>query len=232
MFNFLSSQKLIKLLFVIYLFIGIFTFKDYGINIEEHWQRLSGFYLLNYVFEFFDIHFLNAVISEKFNQAYNPYLPDPNIYKTYGPIFDLSLAFVESLFGIQSSKMYFEIRHLTTFFIFFLSSIFFYKILFVRFQNKIAVLFGTIFYTFSPRIYGDSFHNNKDILFLSLVVFSIYFIFKYFDDKKFIDLILSALFCALATSTRFYGIFLPFSFIIFLFINSKTSIYLRKFACF
>ena len=36
--------------FTIYLFIGILIYKDYGVGIEEHFQRQNGFYWLNYLF--------------------------------------------------------------------------------------------------------------------------------------------------------------------------------------
>jgi surface polysaccharide O-acyltransferase-like enzyme len=46
------SKNSIKIItatyFSIFLFIGILTFKDYGFNIDEKFQRLNGFYWLNY----------------------------------------------------------------------------------------------------------------------------------------------------------------------------------------
>ena len=224
MINFICKKQSIKTIFGIYLLVGIYIYKDFGINIEEHWQRLSGFYWLNYVYEFFNIELFKEIMTSKYLDAYDSALPDPQTYKTYGPTFDLTTAFIEVIFNIKSSKVYFELRHLLIFFIFFLSSITFYKILLHRFRNKIAIFFGVLFYIISPRIFGDSFHNNKDILLLSLIVFSVFFIFRYFENKKILYLILVALFSALVTSTRFYGFFIPLTFIIFLFINSKKNI--------
>ena len=40
-------------LFSLFLFFGIFTFKDYGISIDEEFHRLSGFYWLEYVLKTF-----------------------------------------------------------------------------------------------------------------------------------------------------------------------------------
>ena len=39
--------------FLSYFLIGIKTFKDFGVNIEEHTQVYSGFYWLNYIYNFF-----------------------------------------------------------------------------------------------------------------------------------------------------------------------------------
>ena len=40
------------LLFTIFFAIGVATFKDYGISVDEEFQRSNGFYWLNYVLSF------------------------------------------------------------------------------------------------------------------------------------------------------------------------------------
>ena len=47
------TKKIIFLLFAVFFLIGITTFKDYGISIDEAFHRLMGFYWLNYVLDFF-----------------------------------------------------------------------------------------------------------------------------------------------------------------------------------
>ena len=99
--------------------------------------------------------------------------------------------------------------------IFFLSSIFFFKLLNNRFVNFKISIIGTLFYILSPRIYGNSFYNNKDVLFLSLLTIAIYFCFKAFDNKNFKSLFLFSLFAAICTCARINGIFLVLSFLLF-----------------
>ena len=48
----LKDHILIIVFCVIYFFVGILTFKDYGVGIEEHFQRKSGFYWLNFILNF------------------------------------------------------------------------------------------------------------------------------------------------------------------------------------
>ena len=43
------SQKIIFLLFSTFFLVGLFTFKDYGISVDEEFQRRVGVYWLNYV---------------------------------------------------------------------------------------------------------------------------------------------------------------------------------------
>lgn len=214
--------------FFIYFFIGIYSFKDYGVNIEEHTQVYSGFYWLNYIYDFFNINFLKNDLIEKLAKiSSDKNLPNPQIY-TYGPVFDVPVAFLELLFrGIDSPFFYF--RHLLIFSIYFLSSIFVFKIFKLRFKNFFVCIFGTILFIYSPRLYGDSFHNNKDILFLSLIIFSIYFFFKFLKKNNIKYILLFALFSALSTSTRVIGLFLPVSVLIFLFFDNINKESKNKF---
>lgn len=203
--------------FFSYLMIGIYTLNDYGINIEEHTQIYSGYYWLNYIYEFFQIEYLSNDIKNKLNIiSEDRQLPNPKIY-TYGPAFDVTAAFLESTLNHDNEIFKFQLRHFLIFAIFFFSAIIFFKFLHLRFKFFFISFAGTLLYIFSPRIYGDSFHNNKDILFLSLVVFSFYFAFKLFKKIKFKNIILFSIFAALATSTRAIGLFLPVSIIMFIF---------------
>jgi hypothetical protein len=45
------------------MFIGIFTFKDYGFNIDEKFQSLNGFYWLNFLLNFTNFNNLNAIVQ-------------------------------------------------------------------------------------------------------------------------------------------------------------------------
>ena len=56
-------------------------------------------------------------------------------------------------FGIDNTKDYFHLRHLTIFIIFFLSSIAFYQIIKKRFNNNFVIFLGLLFYIGSPRIF-------------------------------------------------------------------------------
>ena len=223
----MKTKKLERLIlcsfFLFYLIIGIYTLEDYGINIEEHTQLYSGFYWLDYVFNFFDIDFLKDEIKIFLDKvAWDSSLPNPEVF-TYGPVFDLPAAFIEVLSNSFDNNFYFKQRHFLVFLVFFISSFVFFKILASRFNNFFINFFGTLLYIFSPRIYGDSFHNNKDIIFLSLVVLSIYFTFKLFKKKTIKNILFFSLFSALATSTRIMGLFLPVSIILF-FLLEKLNI--------
>ena len=51
-------------LFSIFLIIGLLTYKDYGIGIEENFQRASGFYWLKFLINFTELENLKSLIED------------------------------------------------------------------------------------------------------------------------------------------------------------------------
>ena len=204
--------------FFLFFTIGILTAKDYGIHIEEKFHRSNGFYWLNYVLSFTNLNNLKEISLIKFKSISDYTLSSVAYYNKYGIIFDVPAALIEILFNINEPKKFYQLRHILSFIIFFISTIFFFKILLNRFKNINIAILGTTFYILSPRIYGDSF-LYKDILFLSICTISIYSFFKVIDNFNYRNLIFFALFSSLATSTRIIGIFLPIVFLIITFLE-------------
>ena len=209
------SKIITFLLFTIFFLIGVATFKDYGISIDEEFQRSNGFYWLNYVLSFTPFQELNNAVSLKITQIEGFTLPFPADDPYYGVTFDLPAAFLEVIFKIDDPKNYFYFKHFLNFLLFFIASIFFYKILLNRFENYYVALIGTLFFVLSPRIYGNSFFNMKDIISLSLLTIALYYCFKLLDKISYKNLLIFSIFAALSTSQRMYGMCLPISFLIF-----------------
>jgi hypothetical protein len=225
MFKKLYQHQLLILISIIYLLVGFFTYRDYGIGIEEHFQRSSGFHWLNFILESTNFDSLKIIVKNKILEIndFTPDLPSLDIANYYGILFDVPTAFFESLFNIKNPQSYFYFRHLVSFIIFFLSGIFFYKILLNRFSNIIISFFGTTMYSLSPKIYGNSFFDNKDLFFLSILTITFFFYLKYEKEKTIINLFFFALFSAFATSSRIFGLMVPITFFILLFFESITS---------
>ena len=209
------SKKIAFLLFLIFFFVGILTFKDYGISVDEEFHRSVGFYWLNHLLSFTSFEELNNSVALKLENIIGVTLPTVKNNPFYGVIFDLPLAFLEVIFKINDPKEYFHLRHLLNFILFFVSSIFFYKLLLNRFLNHNIALIGTLFFVLSPRIYGSSFFNNKDLVFLSLLTIALFFCFKSLEKITYKNLLIFSFFAAICTSSRILGILLPASFIIF-----------------
>ncbi len=216
------SNKLPLILFLIFFLLGLFTFKNFGISLDEEFHRSSGLYWLKYLFSFTNFDYLVDTINTKYISSKGLTVPQVEEDPYYGVIFDLPLAFIETIFGFNDFREIFYLKHLFTFIVFFIGSIFFYKILLNRYSNNLISLIGTLFFVLSPRIYGHSFYNPKDIIFLSLMTIALYFCFKTLEKINFKNIFLFSIFCALATSQRIWGLLLPLSFLAYYFLGTLS----------
>lgn len=212
-------------LFSVFLLIGIITYKSYGIGIEENFQRSSGFYWLQYILSFTEFNELKEIIKLKIEEInrFNPQLPKVESNLSYGVIFDLPIALLEILINFDENKNDIFLKHFFSFFIFFLSSFCFLRLLDKRFSNFYISTFGVLIYFFSPRIFGSSFFDGKDLFFLSIMTITFYFYFKFEEKKTLINLVLFSLFAAFSTSSRVIGGILPISFVLIYFFNILTD---------
>ena len=119
MISYLDSKKyfIISLYFFTLLTVGLFTFPDYGISIDEDNTRINGFVSLKYIFEIFFPNQVNEI--DRFTNI-------PNMSQWteqgHGIIFDLPTAFLELTFQIEDSRKYYVIRHFINF-LFFLAHV-------------------------------------------------------------------------------------------------------------
>ena len=211
--NFKSTQIFVYLYFIIFLILGSFIFKDYGISIDEDNTRIVGFLSLEQLFKFFSLNNVSE-ITQIIKEDALAHTRDNT--STSGTVFDLPMAYLEYLFKVTDSKSYFLLRHFFTFIVFFISTIYFYKIIVSIYNSKVTALLGTSFLIISPRIFGESFFNNKDIIFMSLFIIGIYYAVKFLHSKNTLSVLTFALICAAVVNMRILGIILPF---IIIFVN-------------
>ena len=127
------SQKIIFLLFSTFFLVGLFTFKDYGISVDEEFQRRVGVYWLNYVLSLTSFNELSNTVALKLAQITGFTLPNVEGNQYYGVIFDLPVAFLEIIFQIDDPKNYFCFKHFLNFTLFFIASIYFKKFKYIVF---------------------------------------------------------------------------------------------------
>ena len=106
--------KFIHFFFLSYFILGLFIYNDYGVGIEEHFQRKNGFYWLKEILSFLNFENISAITLKKYQSILllNPSLPNTEFFNFYGIIFDVPAAFIEVIFKIEDSKLYFEISYL------------------------------------------------------------------------------------------------------------------------
>ena len=213
----LKKNIFIILFSVIYIIVGVSTYKDYGIGIEEHFQISSGLFWAEKFFNFFGFEKYQILAEKKYYELINfNQLPSMNIAYYFGFLFDLPMAIIECVFSINDSKDYFFLRHLSNFFIFYISGVYFYKILKKRTQNQLISFLGTTLYLLAPKAYGNSFFDGKDLFFLSILTISFFYYFSYEIRKDYYSLMIFSLFASLATSSRIFGLMIPITFIFLL----------------
>ncbi len=206
----MSFQKKIHLisylLLLSYLILGIVIYDDYGISWDEYFHRISGFVSLNFFRELFGLD-----IYPGLEHSTDFFKEDT---KLYGVLFDLPMAYLEKKLSLTDSQEFYYLRHFSNFFIFYLSSIFFYLILRKRFTSLLSLI-GLLFWILSPRIFADSFYNLKDSVFLSFFVISLYFAIRFLDYPSYKNALLSSITCAFSIGVKILGIIAPFIVIVF-----------------
>jgi hypothetical protein len=221
------------LFFLIIFFVGILIYKDYGISWDEKISRNYGLVSGNYILKkilpeknYIEI-FSKIVSKETFIENVNKNIPDLVSYtdRAYGVAFELPVTFFEIILNLKDNNIYY-FRHFASFFLFFVSLIFFFKIIKNRTNSDLYGLLGCSLIIVHPHIFSHSFFNSKDIPLMSFMIISLYFGFKFISRQNIKYAILFSFFTALAFSTRIIGIIiLPFLLFYFFFnIDKKNKI--------
>jgi hypothetical protein len=220
-----NFSKLFEVLFfALFLFIGLSIVKDYGLSTDEPFQRTNGYlWYLKLIETFSSNQEYIEVLKNKFETMYWSQEMNNGFYNEYGVLFDLFAASVEEFLEIKNNLNVFYTKHILTFLLFFLSSIFFYKIIYERFQDRGFSILITLFYISSPRIFAESFYNCKDIVFMCFCVFALYFCLKSINKFSFKNNFYFSLFAALATDIRIMGILFFVLYLIFFLFNSLEN---------
>jgi hypothetical protein len=203
--KFPSKNLFPRLFFIVLLLIGFALFTDYGISTDEPFQRGIGLTSLAYLANLFNIGFLLDGAAP---------LADPGSVflaqrdRDYGVAFELPAEFLIKVLNLSEPNAYF-FRHLLTFLIFYLAVYFFYKLVKLRYQDWRMGLLGAAFLVLSPRIFGDSFFNDKDLVFMSAFAIGIYTLVRFVLKPGVMTGLWHALACALAIDLRLMAVILP-----------------------
>lgn len=206
-FKILSQESLIvNSFFLVYFFVGISIFMDYGIHADDNQQRVIGQTSLHYLVNIFG---LSAAIKG-YPQVLDPIeIFNQQVDKDYGVAFELPAEALIKLFGIEDDLGAFYFRHFLTFTFFFLASTFFYRLIKERWSSWKWGLLGVICFVLSPRIFADSFYNSKDLVFLSIITISLYTLYRFLSRPTLSAILVHAFICAYAIDVRIMGVILP-----------------------
>ncbi len=211
------------LIFTVYLLIGIRIFKDYGITVDDPIERDTSLSVFNSLFPY--------TCTEEDNSETCPKKEDMNTYwdKNHGTFLQQPTALAEYLKHYRMDlRTVFWIRHLWTFVNVFISQIFFFFLLKKRFNSASAGIFGILAFIFSPRLFGNSFYDIKDMLFYAWFVISLFFLGELFENPCWLTALLLGIVSAAAANERIIGGIIPALGILFLLQDAITKKYSWK----
>ena len=207
-----KDSLIYSFIFFSFLIIGLNSFKDYGVSIDENFHVTNG----EHYYSFFKgLFFSNAefITLEELKASFKDhYFKDP-------AIFDFSVSILIDIFNIQDIKNVYLLRHLLIFLIFLLGVFYFYLILRKRFKSNLIIILGLLFIFFSPRIFANSFYNNKDLIFLSISCIFFYYSIEFFEKPSLRNSIVFAIVTALAFDIRIMALIYIFVFYLMLFLR-------------
>ena len=115
----LKKAVLPVLFFGLYLILGLSVYTDYGISFDEHWGRENGIINAKYI--------VQQLAPPSFNgEALCAGCPNLKDYQDadHGPVFEIGTTFLEYILKIEDPGAIYKLRHLCSFLLFFLGSIF------------------------------------------------------------------------------------------------------------
>ena len=200
----------VSLFFFAYLFVGYWLYSDYGVSTDEptdylrgrvDYQRFMGGSLAQFK--------ADCAMMENGDVCYYPAFFSMVLYR-FAPYGDPApiLLLHEGIWdgkSTNSQNIYFETHQLT--FAFFAFSVFVFFLIGKKiFKDWKIGLLGALFLIISPRVFGYSFYNPKDIPFLSAYVISIYTLLLFLDKKNIFVAVLHGIATAVVCSIRTPGL--------------------------
>jgi hypothetical protein len=191
------------LFFAAHLIVGLIAYKGYGIAADEPISRGNGRASLSYV---------RGQIA-RISGTREPTAAETRLLtrrdRDYGVFVEMPLAGLEHALGLEDSRQIYLMRHLATFVLFWSAVIAFFFLAKGRYDSWQLALVGSALLILTPRIFAHSFFNSKDIGFLSVFVFAMFTLRRFWLDRSALNASLHACASAAAITTRIGGVLIP-----------------------
>ena len=194
-----KSILIYVLILAVYLVVGLRIFRDYGASADEHIQIEGGHVMWN---------FLNGKLFGK--EPVFPELPPLDSFQNryYGQAATFPTVLIEAMRGFRmDSSTVLRLRHLWNFLSFFAGLCCFTLFLHQIF-GPLETVAGLLFMILLPRIFGDVFYNDRDVLFISWILISLFAFHLFYRKQGFFRGILFAFCLAMTVNTRIFGLLL------------------------
>ncbi len=92
----------------------------------------------------------------------------------YGVAFEMPMLLVERILGLEDFRHIYIGRHLMTHLFFIAAGWFCYLLVYRMTNSRLLALFAMLLFLLHPRMYGNSFFNDKDLPFLSMFMIALF----------------------------------------------------------
>jgi hypothetical protein len=190
--------------FGFFLLIGLLIYQDYGVSFDEGTSRDNGMVSLKHVANRF------APIFVAQDRTFDKVV-DLATYvdRDYGVAFEMPAQLIERLLHLYDPSAYFKLRHLLTFLACFGGVIAIYQLGTRRFSDWRLGLLGACWLVLSPRLFAESFYNDKDAVFMASFAIATNTGVRFLLRPTFGRALWHSLACAVAIDVRIMGIVLP-----------------------
>ena len=179
------------ILCALFLLAGLAAAGDYGITFDETLQRRIAQANLRYLLGQSD-------------------RVDTDLYadRVYGVVFELPLLLAERALGLEDYHYVHRLRLTLTHLFFIVGGYFCWRLAYQLSGNRLLAMLALLLYLLHPRIYGQSFINSKDPVFLSMFVVALYLLERAFRKDTVGAFLLLGLAVGLLTNLRIMGVML------------------------
>ena len=168
--------------------IGIAAAGDYGIAFDESLQRRIAQANLNYI------------LGQSDTVATDLYAD-----RVYGVVFELPLLLAERVLGLEDYYYIHRLRLTLSHLFFILGGYFCYRLAYQLSGCRLLAMLALLLYLLHPRIYGQSYVNSKDPVFLSMFVMALYLLERAFRKDTVAAFALLGIAVGLLTNLRIMG---------------------------
>lgn len=159
-----QQHQIVRVFFAAVFVLGMLIFRSFGISVDENQQRDTGMISLKYVALKIAPDWVAADPDFK---KYN--VPLAEYYdRDYGVAFETPVALLERLLQFEDVRQKFLFRHWCTFLVCFGGLMALYQLAARRFGDWRLGLLAALWLLLTPRLFAESFYNNKDAVFMSL----------------------------------------------------------------
>ena len=178
----------------LFLVAGLAVLDDYGVALDEPFQRRTAEATLGYLSNG-DLDGFLAKLSHRHN-------------KFYGMAFEAPIMLLERGFGLEDSRGVYLFRHTLLHLFFLAGGVFAYLLARRLFGARLLALFAMLLFLLHPRLYAHSFFNGTDMPFVVAFIVALYLARRAFRRNTLWAFALLGIGVGIAVNLRIMGVVL------------------------